>query len=352
MEQQAQKRVQKRVNKDIKRVSNAIQHLGNVQEYRILFDERSTTYHRQFFEAFLSPTLEILAPKLTSLTIKAPFDLLPHLSYVRLPELRELDIYLCTGEARMDEVKYALDGFFVFIHNLRALEHLGISATSASHYLDLSYFNKRWGTFSHLRSFCLCIPYNGGLLSSPEDLFKHVLEPHAGTLEKLKLSTSCCTAPRGSLPPDCHFWIQRILKSSFGTHFPRLREVELALRPLRANLADLQRFLALRAPTLEKLCLTDRALYDCELAELFESLCPSSVFPARQNDVLKSLRLKTGVLSAKSLVLAAERFPGLKALGLTFADITGDGTELKGYGLNNKQKLVSILFVPYSCGHR
>ncbi|KAF9447112.1 hypothetical protein P691DRAFT_802968 [Macrolepiota fuliginosa MF-IS2] len=339
MEQQAQRRVQKRVNKDIKRVSNAIQRLENLQEYHVLYDERSPTYHRQLFEAFLSPTLNTFAPKLTKLTIKVPFELLPHLSYVQLPQLLDLDVYLCTGNAQMEDIKQALDGFWVFLHNLRALEHLGVSATSSSHYLDLSYFSKRWGTFPHLKSFGLCIPFDGGLLSSPEDLYKHVLEPHAGTLEKLRLSTTCCAVPRGSLPPDCHFWIQRILKSSLDTRFPRLREVELALRPLKANLVDLHTFLALRAPTLEKLCLTDRALYYKELTELFDCLCPPSALPRRQNDVLENLCIKVDTLSAESLALIAARFPGLKTLGLTFADIVGGGSEPARY---NKQKLTSF----------
>lgn len=339
MEQQAERRVRKRIRKDIGRVTTAVRRLQNVEEYHIVYNERSR-YHRQFFDAFLSPTLETFAPTLTKLTIKVPFDLLPHLSYVRLPKLRDLDISLCTGEARMDDIKYALDGFFVFLHNLLALEHLGISVTSSSRGLDLSYFSKRWGKFPNLKSFGLCIPFDGGILSSPEDLYKHVVEPHAQTLEKLKLSTTCCGVPLGSLPPDCHYWIQRILKLSLDTDFPHLGEIELALRPLRANLDDLQTFLKKRAPTLRKLCLTDRVLHVHELAELFKSLCPSDTFPTGRNDVLMSLKIKIDVLSPTLLVLIAQRFPELRTLGLAFADVWCDVPDPKSHNLSPQQKLV------------
>jgi len=342
MEQQAEKRIQKRINKDIKRVTNVVQRLKNLQEYRVLYDERSSTHHRHLIKAFLSPTIELLAPKLNKLTLKIPFDLLPNLSHVRLPQLRDLDVHLCTGEARMAQVQDSLDGFFVFIHNLRSLEHLGISATSTSRYLDLSCFSTRWGSFPELRSFSLCIPFDGGLLSNPESLYTHVLKPHARTLEKLNLSTACCGISPGSRPPDSHYWIQRILKASFGTPFPRLREVELALRPLKASLDDLQTFLEYHAPTLEKLWLTDRALRNGELREIFDSLCPTSVFPTKQNHILKNLRIKVDELNAELLVLIAERFPQLSTLGLTFTDI-GINTESKGSPhLNNEQKLTTF----------
>ncbi|KAJ3569055.1 hypothetical protein NP233_g5307 [Leucocoprinus birnbaumii] len=322
MQQEAEKRVQKRINKDIMRVTSAVQRLNRVDEYQISYNERSTKHHRQLFEAFLSPTLEAFGSTLAKLTIKVPYNLLQQLSYVRLPQLREFDIYLCTGVASMDKVKYALDGFFVFVHNLQSLEHLGISATSCSRNLDLSYFSARWGTFPHLKSFSLCIPFNGGLLSSPEDFYEHLIKPHAGTLEKLKLSTSCGgLAPQGSLDPACHYWIQRILRSSFKTPFPRLREVELALRPLKAELTDLHTFLQLHSASLQNLCLTDRALNIQELDQIFESL---ERLPGHRNDVLETLGVKMEVLDARTLVLIAHRLPQLKALNLAFTDLMED----------------------------
>lgn len=341
MEHQAEQRIQKRINKDIKRVTNVIHRLENLQEYRILLDERSSTYHRQLIRAFLSPTIELLAPKLNKLTLKVPFDLLQNLSHVRLPELRELNVNLCTGEARMEQIRDAFDGFFVFIHNLRSLEHLGISATSTSRYLDLSCFSARWGSFPELKSFSLCIPFDGGLLSYPECLYTHVLKPHAGKMEKLKLSTTCCAVSPGPRPPNAHIWIQRILKASFGTPFPRLREVELALRPLKASLNDLQTFLQRQAPTLEKLWLTDRALRNEELIDLFDSLCPPSVSSTGQNHVLENLRIKVDFLNVELLLLVARRFPRLKTLGLTFTDF-GSDAELKGPRLNNGQKVIAF----------
>jgi hypothetical protein len=338
MEEEARKRVQKRVKKYIKRVTNAVKCLENVNEYRILYDERSPTYHPQLFEAFLSPTLEAIGRRLMRLTIKVPFELLPHLSYVRLPQLQELDIFLCTGNAPMEEVKYSLDGFFVFIHNLQNLEHFGISATSCSRNLDLSYFSKRWGTFPHLNSFSLCIPFNGSLLSAPEDLYKHVMEPHAKTLEKLKLGTTWCGPGRGPLPPDRHFWIQRILKSSFKVPFPRLLDVELALRPLRAELTDLHTFLRLHGLRLEKLSLTDRALSICELAELFKFF---EGHPGGQNYLLKELKIKVDYLSAPLFALIAQHFPELKILALTFADIMCDPKDMQRARHQPLVKLVS-----------
>lgn len=339
MEQQAEKRIQKRIDKDIKRVTNIVRRLENLQEYHILFDERNPTYHRQLIKAFLSPTLEFLAPTLNKLTLKVPFDLLQNLSHLRLPELRELDLHLCTGEARMEQVRDALDGFFVFIHNLRSLEHLGISASSTSRYLDLSCFSSRWGSFPELKSFSLCLPFDGGLLSCPECLYTRVLKPHARTLEKLKLITASCAVSPGPRPPDAQYWIRRILKASFGCPFPRLREVEVALRPLWASLDDYRTFLQLHAPTIEKLWLTDRALHNEELIDILDSLCP----PSGQNHVLRNLKIKVDVLSVDLLLLIAARFPQLKTLGLTFNDI-GVNSEPKGPSLNNGQKLVSFYF--------
>lgn len=337
MEQEAERRVQKRINKDIKRVTNAVQRLKNVDEYQILYDERSTKRHPQLIEAFLSPTLEAFGSSLKKLTIKVPFDLLQHLSYVRLPQLQEFDVYLCTGDAPMEEVKYALDGFFVFVHNLRSLEHLGVSATSCSRNLDLSYFSKRWGAFPHLKSFSLCIPFNGTLLSSSEDLYEWIIKPHAGSLEKLRLSASSgALAPQGSLPPDHHFWIQRILKSSFNTPFPRLCEVELALRPLKAELTYLHTFLKLHSATLKKVCLTDRVLNIHEIVELFRSLESS---PGHQNYDLEALEIKVDVLSAQLLVLIAQQFPQLKALDLAFMDLVGNKNS--EHGGNNPQLRLS-----------
>ncbi|KXN80703.1 hypothetical protein AN958_08284 [Leucoagaricus sp. SymC.cos] len=345
MEEEAQKRVEKRINKDIRRVTGAVKRLENIHDYQILYDERSTSYHRQLVGAFLSPALEAFGSKLISLTIKVPFEFLQHLSYVRLPQLRSFNIYLCTGDASMEQVQYSLDGFFVFIHNLRDLEHLGISATSSSRDLDLSYFSNRWGVFPRLKSFALSIPFNGGLLSSPEDFYRHVMEPHARTLEKLKLSTTHSGPSRYKLPPDCHLWIRRILKSSFDAEFPRLREVELALRPLKAELTDLHTFLGRRAPILEKLTLTDRALNDAELVELFQALCPSEEYHTGQNTVLGSLKIKVAVLSPQLLLLVAQKFPRLKSLCLTFADVAGDAQNSKQTGFDPQLKLVSSLYL-------
>lgn len=339
MEQQADRRIRKRVRKDIARVTDAIRRLRYVEEYCIIYDEESR-YHREFFNALLSPTLETFAPTLYKLTIKVPFELLPHLSYVRLPELHQLDICLCTGEAFMDQIKYALDGFFVFLHNITTLQHLGISVTSFSRRLDISHFSQRWGKFPDLKSLSLCIPFNGAALSSPEGFYEHVVKPHASTLEKLRLSTTRASVPLGPVPRHCQNWIQRIIKSSFDTPFPRLREVELALRPLRANLDDLKTFLENRAPTLEKLTLTDRALQVHELKELFESLCLSRVFPSGRNDMLESLKMKVDVLSPTLLVLAAECFPELKSLNLTFADVWSASPDLRG---RTQQNLVCNL---------
>jgi hypothetical protein len=114
----------------------------------------------------------------------------------------------------------------------------------------------------------------------------------------------------------------------------------LALRPLKANLDDLKIFLEKRAPMLEKLSLTDRALEIHELKELFKSLCPSSAFPNGRNDVLRCLKMKVNVLSPTLLVLAAERFPELKSLDLTFADVWDGSQDLTSREPHSQQKLV------------
>lgn len=344
LDQQAERRVRRRIRKDIARVTGAIRCLRYVEEYCVIYDEQSL-YHRELFDALLSPTLETFAPTLHKLSIQVPFELLSHLSYVRLPKLRDLDICLCTGEASMNDIKYALDGFFVFLHNITKLEHLGISVTPCSRQLDLSSFSDRWGRFPGLKSLGLCIPFNGVTLSSPEGFFKHVVEPHALTLEKLSLSTTRASVRRDP-PRHCENWIPRIVKSSFNITFPRLREIELALRPLKANLDDLKIFLRNRAPTLEKLSLTERALEIHELRELFVSLCPPSAFPNGRNDVLRCLKMKVNVLSPTLIVLVAEHFPKLESLDLTFADVS-DGSR----GLNNREPHSQQRLVCSHLGH-
>jgi len=321
LKKQAEIRFQRRMKKDIDRVTSALGAMKRVEEYEITWNG-GRRYHRQLFDAFLQPVLRDWAHTLLTLSIKLPPELLSLLVRVNLPRLENLEATLHTAELQERDIHNVLDGFIVFVHNTKdTLRSLSILSTSSSENLDLSRLFRLLNRFPRLRSASLSIPFDGGHLSDPTS-FSSFLEMHRGTLQHLSLKASrCIPVHTGKYDPDCVNWIQRII-GSVHVPFPQLSSLELALRPLRAPLHILSDFLTIHSPTLESLILNDRILTLDDVQSIvapFASIQPEAL-------PLKRLKLRVSYLSPELLYLLASRLPRLRSLNLIFTDVVSDET--------------------------
>ena len=321
LKKQAERRFQRRIRKDIDRVTSALGAMKRVEEYEITWNEERR-YHRQLFDAFLQPVLRDWAHTLVTLSIKLPPELLSLLVRVNLPRLENLEVTFHTAGLQEWNIHNALDGFIVFVHNTKdTLRSLSILSTSSSENLDLSRLFRLLKRFPRLRSASLSIPFDGGHLSNPTS-FSSFLEMHRETLQCLSLKASRCTPVHtGKYDPDSANWIQRII-GSVHVPFPQLCSLELAMRPLRAPLHILSDFLTIHSPTLESLILNDRNLTFDDVQSIlapFASIHPE-VLP------LKRLKLRVSYLSPELLFLLASQLPHLRSLSLNSTDVLCDET--------------------------
>ncbi|KAJ3513022.1 hypothetical protein NLJ89_g3175 [Agrocybe chaxingu] len=160
-------RLQKRLRKDIERVSSAFRAMTNVKTYTIDWDEESE-YHPQLYSAFLTPVLEMWSAQLLTLCIKVPLSMLPSLARVRMEKLEALKYTFSTGTLSTDDIDHAHDGVVVFINNLKdTLSSLTVITTPTSENLDLGRIFGRLGTFPQLSAISVSIPFDGGHLPDP-----------------------------------------------------------------------------------------------------------------------------------------------------------------------------------------
>ncbi|RXW12179.1 hypothetical protein EST38_g13677, partial [Candolleomyces aberdarensis] len=137
---QARKRFEKRMEKALNRVNTLISTLTNVREYTIEWDE-SQNYHARLFLSFLQPALQSWHGTLTRLSIHVPLHLLNSFVTVKLPHLTDIHICLSSGNLTRREIDIHLDGFLVFLHNLKdTLTGMSIQTTPSSVHLELSRF--------------------------------------------------------------------------------------------------------------------------------------------------------------------------------------------------------------------
>ncbi|TFK34701.1 hypothetical protein BDQ12DRAFT_656632 [Crucibulum laeve] len=321
LKNQAEKRVQKRLRKDVLRLQGAIASLSAVREYGIHWDEKRP-YHPELYRGFLLPILKALGSHLEKLTIKIPPEMLGSLARAALPNLQELDLRLYTGAMNTNEIRHTFDALLVFLHNLKdSLRSLSISSTNKSENLDLCYLFANIGTFPFLRSIRLSIPFDGRQLSSTAP-FEAFLDNHRSRLEYLTLSASSCSVNNGSadgMSAKCANWIQSIVGAASHVPFPELRGVELALRPLRADLTPLFSFLSVHRITLESLTLTDRTLTWYEVEMLLDALSGQGR--------LRQIHLSIRSLSPEILSLLASRLPRLGSLRLAFTEVAANGVK-------------------------
>lgn len=335
--------VKKRITKDIARVTEAVSGLRNLSEYGLAWDENRSYYHPELYRAFLCPVLYRLKDQLVKLSLDIPPEMFRSLVPIALPRLEHLDVGLCTLKMPSREIYELFDCFTVFVNNLYpTLESLSISTRVPSQFLDLTRFFTILGTFPRLHRFSLSIPFDGTHLSSPLVLTAF-LSKHHETLQYLQLSTSRCSSADIPANPTSKYWIPNVL-ASINTPYPQLHGVQLALRPLKADLTPITRFLAQQAPELRCLNFTDRALTYDEVHGVLDSLGSTDSSP------LKQLRLRLQHLSPALLDLLASRLPRLALLELSFAEVKATASHLTHAGIpthSMKAELVSAIHPPH-----
>ncbi|KAF8908193.1 hypothetical protein CPB84DRAFT_1767547 [Gymnopilus junonius] len=259
----AEQRLQKRLRKDIANVTTAFQHMTQLEDYTLEWDD-TRAFHPEFYKAFLAPALEIWSPQLVKLTIKL-------LGHVRLLYLETLTFHFTTGTLSSKDIDSQHEGFVVFVNNLKdSLCSLSLISSNSCRELDISRIFRKIGFFPALRQIALSIPFDGAHLSDPM-AFVNFLEKHRLTIKDIDISASRCTPRATPGDPEYHNWVRRII-GSLLTPFPHLSSLGLALRPLRASLDVLVHFLDMHSSTLDSLKLTDRVLNVGELRAIFRPI--------------------------------------------------------------------------------
>lgn len=308
---QAQYRLQKRFSKDIVWVQTTLATFSNIESYTLDWNG-STEFHPEFYTAFLIPVLRIWQSSLRHLTLCLPPQMYAKLSQFPMPRLEGVDICLDTGTMDALNVNIHLDALLVFIHNLKdSLRSLAIRTTPSSEELDLSRLFRHIGTFPHLRSFSITIPFDGGHLSSIPP-FTRFLQKHSGTLEAFTLKTTRCSAHRKQVEHDGRNWIQTICRS-FVEPLHHLESLTLALRPLKAPLDLLKDFLVSHSSTLKHLILTERSLSH-------EEVCDYIISPLTCSGIVKRLEIRVDSFSPQLLCSMASYLPNLHTLKLDFSE--------------------------------
>ncbi|KAH6904159.1 hypothetical protein BKA70DRAFT_1033814, partial [Coprinopsis sp. MPI-PUGE-AT-0042] len=308
---QAQHRLQKRFSKDIDWLQTALAGFPNVERYTLDWDG-SAEFHPEFYEAFLIPVLRLWQPTLRQLILRLPPQMYDKLSQFSMPQLESLEVCLDTRSMDPMNVNIHLDALLVFIHNLKdSLHSLTIRTTPSSEGLDLSRLFRYIGTFPHLRSFSITIPFDGAHLSSIPP-FTRFLQRHSETLESFALKTTRCSVHGKPVEHNGMNWIQAIV-SSLNQPLPQLESLTLALRPLKAPLDLFRDFLRLNSSTLKHLVLTDRSLTRDEINHFI-------LTPLSTHGRLKRLELRADSFSPQLLCSMATHLPNLHALKLSFAE--------------------------------
>ncbi|KAF8066924.1 hypothetical protein FPV67DRAFT_1497046 [Lyophyllum atratum] len=328
-ERKINQRVKKRLHKDIRCFTDTIAGLENLSEYSLEW-EHDRPYHPELYQAFLGPLLTRIQNKLVKLSLNVPPEMLRYLAPIALPRLEHLNVDFCTKKLSREEINQIFDAFVVFVNNL-PLQSLSITSRMPCNNLDLTRFFSMLGVFPRLTRFSLSIPFDGAHLSPPYTLVTF-LNKHRQSLQHLQLSSSRCSTPDSPTDPEAKFWIQKIL-SSLHTPFPRLHDVHLALRPLKADLTPVIGFLARHASELDNLTLTARALTYTEVKDILDEIGAYA-----HSSLLKHLRLRLQHLSPALLELLASRIPRLALLELTFGEIAAAHTGHSGYRAHSKRE--------------
>ncbi|KAG6873924.1 hypothetical protein C0992_008268 [Termitomyces sp. T32_za158] len=316
--------IEQRLEKDIRCVTDAISAMPHLYKYSLGWED-DLPYHPEFYRAFLTHLLPNIKGNLHSLVLNVPPEMLHVMPSISMPCLESLRVELCTKKKSEEEIDRIFDSFVVFVNNLLgSLESLWISSRVPSRSLKLDRFFRMLGTFPHLRSFTLSIPFDGSHLSSPDQVVKF-LNKHRHTLKHLRLDTGRCSPADSPTDPEAKFWIPNILTRLNATPYTQLYDLRLAIRPIKMDLTPLMKFFELHA--LNSLTLTERALSYNEIQAILEALrtCENS-------HGLKQLRLRIEFLSPDLLELFAKRIPRLVLLDLTFGELRANGGCRRHFG--------------------
>lgn len=334
-ERRIKKQLANRLEKSIRTVTGTVTGLNNLSEYGLSWNQ-TRRHHPEIYCAFLIPVFNKIGKKLLRLTLDIPPELLRSLASVTFPCLEHLGVSFCTRDQQQREIDEIIDCFTLFVNNLYpTLQSLSISARKPCHMLDLTRLFTYLGTFPHLRKFSFTIPWDGNNLVYPSHLVAF-LAKHHDTLQYLQLSADSCSAGTTS-NPSSKFWIPNILAST-RTPYQHLSGVRLSLRPLRADLTPVIRFLHEHSRDLKSLSLTDRPLTYNDVQSILDGTGAT-----RGCLDFKHFHLRIYHLDSAFLSLLASRLPKLVDLELTFAKVkSGD------YATSQREELVSVNVPPLS----
>lgn len=317
---QAQRRLGAHIERDISSIVEAVSTLPTVATYSVLVSEDEEEYHPKLIKGFLLRLLGTVgwAESLVKFALCVPPQQWVHLAPIRLPNLIEFDWRITTGREDKVTINGYLDPMFVFIHNLAStLSTLSITSTNASLYLDLSWFFSRLEAFRYLSGFTLSIPFDGAHVTNQRVLRDWLLR-HGGSLARIRLGASQCQVRGDVSNPEAKYWIQSLFTTF--TEMPNLRQLEFALRPLRADLAPLYDCLRMltMGGQLESVTFTDRALTLKEIIPLVDALHvhTSCEYDCDTVPSVQSLGLRVRQLSPQLLNVIASKLPKLRSLSL------------------------------------
>ena len=311
----AQKRLQKRLEKDKQRVTSAFEKMRSVQEYDVDWDNNKK-YHPEFYRSFVAPALKMWSSHLLKLTLKIPPDILNSLAAVQLPVLQSFCFTFSTANLSIAEIDVSHSGFLVFVNNLKSsLRSLSFMSTNTSENFDMCRIFRFLGTFPFLQSVSISIPFDGGHLTDPL-LFLRFLERHRNQLCELNLFTNLITVGRGEAGNPARFeWTQRIL-GQIHESFPCLHSFGVTLRPLKHPLKTVTNFIHIHSNTLTELKLMDRSLNANEIGTLFGS-----------PRLLTMLHIRVDGLEPQILTSIASYLPNLETLQLICKRLVGNWLE-------------------------
>ena len=303
--------VRRKLSKAVKRITNAVENLPNVQEYKIQCLQSDCD---AFFVHGLIPTLKHWERTLTKLTLCVPPGELIHIPAVKLLRLESLELLFWSAATDPREFRFmVLDPLVVFVNNLYpALRSLSVTATRCAANIDLTPLFKGLGAFPHLRNFQLSMPYDGSSFSCIQPLLAFLAKHR--NIQCFRFST-LPTAPREAPTPDeLKEWIPSILRS-LDNSFGDIEEINVALRPLKANstFTTLNEFLSTHGPNLTSLSLTEDTTLSFK--EVHEMLKPRN---SHAFDHLRRLSLRVKYLTVELFSFLAQTFPKLQELEIGF----------------------------------
>ncbi|KAJ7625505.1 hypothetical protein FB45DRAFT_67418 [Roridomyces roridus] len=303
----------RRLQKQTQRIANAIKAFPHLHEYHIDWDEKPI--HYAALTSLVGSVIPHIGHKLSCLSLKVPLEYMHSLPALarHLPNLDSLAVTIHTGAYIPSYICQTIEGLVFFINIvLRHLRSLSIATTWTSTHLVLGPFFEHLGHGPRLKSFSLCLPYDGGHLDSNPGPLREFLAAHRLTLESLSLGTTTrATFHPTPSTPTARFWIRETLKDHVS--FPALSRLSLSLRPLRTELGPLTRCLTKLQSQLRALKLSDRALECSELTSLLVVLGNAPL--------LSELSLRVQCLSPDIVDLLAMHLPNLRVLHMNFTEI-------------------------------